>query len=1544
MMGGPRKDWMAPRPTRRRRRAALAAALAVTMVAPVVATSPPAAALGSVLYVAPAGTDSPNTCTVVGSPCRTITYALTQAAVGATINVSGTIFDRVVVNKSGITISGANAPVGAPAVIDGSAGGRVLETSWGVNLDRLTIRNGSAPAPGGAGIFSSWGTTRLTNVVVTGNVTAGSGGGIYSSEALVISNSTISGNTAQESLGGGGGIDMQGTAQITGSTIAGNSATNGGGIKIGSSFGRVGNVTLDNSTVSGNTASGTNAGDGGGIMVTPSSTLRATTSTLTGNAAADEGGGVRALPDATVTIRGTTIAGNKATFGGGVRSDSANITLAGSIVAANASDDCNSSGSGGTWVNQYSLVNSSACGGGGGTGVVSGDPVLAALATAGGATQTMALSVNSAAANVIPVGTTVSGVPLCPRTDQAGTVGPLDTATACSMGAREATTTDVSSPLDTLWVAAGGTNAANTCTKKATPCATVTYALSQVQPLAGAVTIRVSGTINDHISIPAGQRQYTITGAGAASPAVLDGSLSARVVTNAPGASFRLEHLRVQRGSASTGAGGGAILLNNGRMTLFNVTVADSTANMSGGGILTAGGTVSIVNSTITGNTTGLCGGCIGMQGGGGIYSQGTSLSIVSSTLSGNRSQGGTSGRGGGISTDAASTVTISGSTISGNTATSTGGGILAKNMTITNSTITGNTAATGGGGIWGVNTSVVKVTGSTIANNTSQSLGGGGVYVQFGTMNVGGSILSGNGGGNCTSQTDAANPGVVSVGYNLDSGSTCGSLTTGDVRNVAAGLGALTSSGGPTQTMLPSSTSPAIGRIPSGTALNGVTACPRIDQRGLAGPVAGQTRCTIGAAEPGGGAPPAFTSPAARTAIGGTRFSLPVTTSSVFPTTLSVSPSTPLPAGVLFTDGGNGQGTLAGYASPGTYTFSLQAANGVAPNATQNVTLSVSKRKQVPIVVTSVNGAAGTPLPLTATGGSGTGALTFSLGGGTAGCTLSGATLSATSAGTCTVTATKAADANFAAASSAPTTVTFVADELIANGGFEGSASPWVLSGNAVQVSADLPRTGTGLLRIGGAASNGAAYQTVSIPGAATRADLTFWLNVTSEETTTTTQYDKLFVEVRSTAGALLGTLATYGNLQKAAAGVYTMRGSFSLVAYKGQTVRVQLSGSSDSTLHTTFRVDDVSLKASTTPVATIGVSPATLSFTGQVGGANPASQNLSITNTGSGTLSWTASDNQPWLSVSPTSGTAPSTATVSVATAGLSSGTHNGAITLSANGATNTPVTVPVTLTVSAAPVPTIGVSPANLSFTGAMGGANPAPKSLSITNAGGGTLSWAASDDVPWLSVSPTSGTAPSTATVSVTTAGLSGGTHNGTITLSASGASNTPVTVPVTLTVTGSASAPITNGGFEASVNPWVLSGQAFWTGSGASPHAGTGYAYLGDSNNAEGAAYQIITIPSTATSADLTFWLSVTTEERNAAAYDKLFVEVRNADGFGPLLASPATFSNIDKSAGYVAKGAFSLLALKGQTVRLQFRAKTDGSLPTTFRIDDVSIA
>ncbi len=150
---------------------------------------------------------------------------------------------------------------------------------------------------------------------------------------------------------------------------------------------------------------------------------------------------------------------------------------------------------------------------------------------------------------------------------------------------------------------------------------------------------------------------------------------------------------------------------------------------------------------------------------------------------------------------------------------------------------------------------------------------------------------------------------------------------------------------------------------------------------------------------------------------------------------------------------------------------------------------------------------------------------------------------------------------------------------ELLTNGGFETSLTPWVKSGSGALYTANgsTPQAGTGYSYFGNASNRtGQTYQTVTIPTGASGTH-TFWLYVTSAETTTTTQYDKLFVEVRNTSGTLLGTLATYSNLNKSTG--YSQK-SVSLAAYKGQTVRLQYRVTTDSSLTTTFRVDSASLK----------------------------------------------------------------------------------------------------------------------------------------------------------------------------------------------------------------------------------------------------------------------------------------------------------------------------------------------------------------------------
>lgn len=255
----------------------------------------------------------------------------------------------------------------------------------------------------------------------------------------------------------------------------------------------------------------------------------------------------------------------------------------------------------------------------------------------------------------------------------------------------------------------------------------------------------------------------------------------------------------------------------------------------------------------------------------------------------------------------------------------------------------------------------------------------------------------------------------------------------------------------------------------------------------------------------------------------------------------------------------------------------------------------------------------------------------------------------------------------------------------------------------------------------------------------------------------------------------------------------------------------------------------------------------------------------------------------------------------------------------------------------------IPRVGPSPAALSFSGIAGGASPASQTLSIHNTGTGVLDFNAGVDSTWLTLSSGSGTAPASLIVSVNSAGLAPGRYSGTVTVNAPDAVDAAVSVPVTLILLSPPAERVADGGFEGGDAAWTFSGSARRS-TGGFPHTGTAYGALGLADSASGSASQAITIPGDARSADLSFWLNVTSEETTiTTAYDRLFVEVLSTDG--AVRATLASFSNLDESAAgaYLRRGPFDLLGFAGQTVVIRFRAVTDVSLLTTFRVDDVSV-
>jgi len=154
---------------------------------------------------------------------------------------------------------------------------------------------------------------------------------------------------------------------------------------------------------------------------------------------------------------------------------------------------------------------------------------------------------------------------------------------------------------------------------------------------------------------------------------------------------------------------------------------------------------------------------------------------------------------------------------------------------------------------------------------------------------------------------------------------------------------------------------------------------------------------------------------------------------------------------------------------------------------------------------------------------------------------------------------------------------------QLLGNTGFEsGTATPWSISSGVLcsnsTCSGQTAHAGSWFSWLDGygSAHTDTVSQSVAITAGVTSANLSYYLHIDTAETTTSTAYDKLTVQVYSSSGTLLKTLATYSNLN--AASGYAVHTN-SLAAYIGQTVTIKFTGTEDSSAQTSFVLDDVTL-----------------------------------------------------------------------------------------------------------------------------------------------------------------------------------------------------------------------------------------------------------------------------------------------------------------------------------------------------------------------------
>lgn len=196
------------------------------------------------------------------------------------------------------------------------------------------------------------------------------------------------------------------------------------------------------------------------------------------------------------------------------------------------------------------------------------------------------------------------------------------------------------------------------------------------------------------------------------------------------------------------------------------------------------------------------------------------------------------------------------------------------------------------------------------------------------------------------------------------------------------------------------------------------------------------------------------------------------------------------------------------------------------------------------------------------------------------------------------------------------------------------------------------------------------------------------------------------------------------------------------------------------------------------------LSVSPLTIEHATNVNSNATFSDNIAVTNSGTGTLSWSASSSKPWLTLGTTSGTGNGSIAVQINTAGLGGGTYHDDVVITAPGAAGSPARVGVTLTVFA---PGLAVSPDVVRDTAPAGATTPSTHTLHVTNSGTGSITWSATKSQPWVTLSKVNGGAPEDVVVTLNPSGLPAGTQTDTVVFTSQEATNGPVKVPVELTI-------------------------------------------------------------------------------------------------------------------------------------------------------------
>jgi hypothetical protein len=305
-------------------------------------------------------------------------------------------------------------------------------------------------------------------------------------------------------------------------------------------------------------------------------------------------------------------------------------------------------------------------------------------------------------------------------------------------------------------------------------------------------------------------------------------------------------------------------------------------------------------------------------------------------------------------------------------------------------------------------------------------------------------------------------------------------------------------------------------------------------------------------------------------------------------------------------------------------------------------------------------------------------------------------------------------------------------------------------------------------------------------------------------------------------------------------------------------------------------------------------------------------------------GSLSYKATGLPAGLSISSTtgviSGTTKTAGTSSVTVTGTDSTGPSGSATFTWNvGTTSNTVTV----TNPGSQAGTVGTA-ASLQIA-------------ATDSASGQTLTYSATGLPAGLSISSTTGLISGTPT----TAGSSSVTVTATDTTGASGSA----TFSWTISAASGCGAQqlIQNGGFATgSLTPWTASSGVLTAASSSHPSYPSTDPYLawidGYSGKHTDTLSQTVTIPASCTTATLSFWLYIDSDDPTGKAYDTFTTQVLNSSG--TVLATLGTLSNQNEGTGYV-EHSYSVSSFIGQTITIKFTGtETLSGYDTSFFEDD----